>query len=202
MTLHFNSGGLLRFWRPHTTHRCQALGCRRPFSGVEDDMGIAARELSLYVIRPTLLYLGQNNPDAEVLLLGIAASQSRLGSELHNRRGHGLYCIREPRHWALWDHYLAHNQTWQARFVDWRVSMHFLATRIWNSRLIYVTPPLSPGCSLRSKNPPFPMLMTYPAWPDFGAKYLSHKDVCEISRMLGTALLHRSTKWLEIFSHP
>ena len=32
-------------------------------------MGIAARELSLYVIRPTLLYLGMNNPDAEALLL-------------------------------------------------------------------------------------------------------------------------------------
>jgi len=72
-------------------------------------MGIAARELSLYVIRPTLLYLGQNNPDAEALLLGIAASQSSLGSALHDRRGHGLYCIREPRHSALWEEYLAHD---------------------------------------------------------------------------------------------
>ncbi|MFJ7884929.1 hypothetical protein ACIQYF_15790 [Pseudomonas sp. NPDC096917] len=72
-------------------------------------MGIAARELSLYVIRPTLLYLGQTNPDAEALLLGIAASQSSLGSALHNRRGHGLYGIREPRHSALWDVYLAHD---------------------------------------------------------------------------------------------
>jgi len=76
---------------------------------IEDSMGIAARELSLYVIRPTLLYLGQNNPDAEALLLGVAASQSNLGAALHNRRGHGLYCIRELRHCALWDHYLAHN---------------------------------------------------------------------------------------------
>ena len=72
-------------------------------------MGIAARELSLYVIRPTLLYLGMNNPDAEALLLGIAASQSNLGSALHDRRGHGLYCIREPRHAALWDGYRAHD---------------------------------------------------------------------------------------------
>ena len=69
--------------------------------------GIAARELSLYVIRPTLAYLGQNNPNAETLLLGIAASQSNLGAALHDRRGHGLYCIREPRHAALWDNYLA-----------------------------------------------------------------------------------------------
>ena len=72
-------------------------------------MGIAARELSHYVIRPTLLYLGQDNPDAEALLLGIAASQSNLGSALHDRRGHGLYCIREPRHAALWDEYLVHD---------------------------------------------------------------------------------------------
>ena len=70
-------------------------------------MGIAAKELSLYVIRPTLLYMGQDNPDAEALLLGIAASQSNLGSALHDRRGHGLYCIREARHAALWDQYLA-----------------------------------------------------------------------------------------------
>lgn len=70
-------------------------------------MGIAARELSDYVIRPTLEYLNQYSPEAEALLLGIAASQSELGSALHDRRGHGLYCIREPRHTALWDHYLA-----------------------------------------------------------------------------------------------
>ena len=70
-------------------------------------MGIAAKELSLYVIRPTLLYMGQDNPDAEALLLGIAASQSNLGSALHDRRGHGLYCIREARHATLWDQYLA-----------------------------------------------------------------------------------------------
>ena len=72
-------------------------------------MGIAARELSHYVIRPTLLYLGQDNPDAEALLLGIAASQSHLGSALHDRHGHGLYCIREIRHASLWDQYLAHD---------------------------------------------------------------------------------------------
>lgn len=73
-------------------------------------MGIAARELSQFVIRPTLLYLGQDNPDAEALLLGIAAaSQSHLGSALHDRHGYGLYCIRELRHAALWDQYLAHD---------------------------------------------------------------------------------------------
>jgi hypothetical protein len=70
-------------------------------------MGIAARELSRYVIHPTLVYLGRDCPTAEALLLGIAASQSALGSALHDRRGHGLYRIGENRHKALWDHYLA-----------------------------------------------------------------------------------------------
>ncbi|KAF0865351.1 hypothetical protein [Pseudomonas sp. LD120] len=70
-------------------------------------MGIAASELRRYVIRPTLIYLGSHSKTAEALLLGIAASQSALGSALHDRRGHGLYRITESRHQALWDHYLA-----------------------------------------------------------------------------------------------
>ncbi|AXO89363.1 hypothetical protein DZC75_15625 [Pseudomonas parafulva] len=70
-------------------------------------MGIAANELSRYVIRPTLVYLGRHNASAEALLLGVAASQSCLGQALHDRRGHGLYRIGETRHRALWDCYLA-----------------------------------------------------------------------------------------------
>ena len=70
-------------------------------------MGIAASQLCRYVIRPTLMYLGRHDQSAESLLLGIAASQSELGSALHDRRGHGLYSITEPRHRALWDDYLA-----------------------------------------------------------------------------------------------
>ena len=70
-------------------------------------MGIAASELCRYVIRPTLIYLGRHSPNAESLLLGLAARQSALGSALHDRRGHGLYSITEPRHRALWDDYLA-----------------------------------------------------------------------------------------------
>ena len=52
-------------------------------------MGIAANELCQYVIRPTLVYLNRHCASAEALLLGIAASQSALGSALHDRRGHG-----------------------------------------------------------------------------------------------------------------
>ncbi|KAA0948279.1 MULTISPECIES: hypothetical protein [unclassified Pseudomonas] len=70
-------------------------------------MGIAASELCRYVIRPTLIYLGRHSQAAESLLLGIAASQSALGTALHDRRGHGLYRITELRHRALWDEYLA-----------------------------------------------------------------------------------------------
>ena len=70
-------------------------------------MGIAASELSQFVIRPTLIYLGRHSPSAEALLLGIAASQSALGSALHDRRGHGLYRIGELRHQSIWDQFLA-----------------------------------------------------------------------------------------------
>ena len=86
-------------------------------------MGIAASELCRYVIRPTLIYLGRHNPTAESLLLGIAASQSELGSALHDRRGNGLYSITEPRHRALWDDYLAQDPE-RASLVRGLASQH------------------------------------------------------------------------------
>ncbi|HWD32949.1 hypothetical protein ACIKP7_19825 [Pseudomonas caricapapayae] len=70
-------------------------------------MGIAASELSQFVIRPTLIYLDRHCASAEALLLGVAASQSALGSALHDRRGHGLYRIGELRHQNVWDQFLA-----------------------------------------------------------------------------------------------
>ncbi|MDP2748904.1 hypothetical protein [Pseudomonas sp.] len=70
-------------------------------------MGIAACELSQYVIRPTLLYLGRHSTAAEALLLGAAASQSGLGSALDDKHGHGLYRIAAQRHQQLWDQHLA-----------------------------------------------------------------------------------------------
>ena len=70
-------------------------------------MAFAATELSHYVIRPTLEYLGRRTVRAEALLLGVAASQSALGAGLCDRRGHGLYRITAPRHHDLWDTYLA-----------------------------------------------------------------------------------------------
>lgn len=70
-------------------------------------MGIAARDLSCHVIRPTLLYLNRHSGGAEAFLLAVAASQSSLGAELDSRRGHGLYSITDVRHRQLWDSYLA-----------------------------------------------------------------------------------------------
>lgn len=70
-------------------------------------MGIAACELCQHVIRPTLVYLGRHSPAAEALLLGAAASQSSLCSELDDNLGHGLFRITEQRHQQLWDNHLA-----------------------------------------------------------------------------------------------
>lgn len=70
-------------------------------------MGIAARDLSQHVIRPTLLYLQRHSATAEALLLGAAACQSALGSALDTPQGHGLYRISEQRHQTLWDRHLA-----------------------------------------------------------------------------------------------
>jgi hypothetical protein len=70
-------------------------------------MGIAASELSQYVIRPTLLYLGRHSIAAETLLLSAAASQSGLCSALDDKHDHGLYRIAAQRHQQLWDQHLA-----------------------------------------------------------------------------------------------
>lgn len=70
-------------------------------------MGIAASELCRHVIRPTLAYLGCDNPGAEFFLLAVAASQSALGAELDSQRGHGLYSIPDALHRQIWDEYLA-----------------------------------------------------------------------------------------------
>jgi hypothetical protein len=70
-------------------------------------MGIAASELCRYVIRPTLIYLGRHNREAELFLLAVAASQSALGDELDSQRGHGLYSIPDTLHQKVWDDYLA-----------------------------------------------------------------------------------------------
>ncbi len=96
-------------------------------------MGIAANELCQYVIRPTLVYLNRHCASAEALLLGIAASQSALGSALHDRRGHGLYRIGEHRHQALWMITWPATPTWPALCAAWRASTPSSAARTWNS---------------------------------------------------------------------
>lgn len=70
-------------------------------------MGIAASDLNLQVIRPTLAYLERQSVVAETLLLAIAAGQSALGSGLDNQSGLGLYRISESSHQQLWDKHLA-----------------------------------------------------------------------------------------------
>ncbi len=71
-------------------------------------MGICAKELREYVIRPTLKQLGQYSRAAENLLLGTAAQESGLGTHLKEEHSHGLgiYRISRQRHIKVWDQYL------------------------------------------------------------------------------------------------
>ncbi|TWI53747.1 hypothetical protein IQ22_02353 [Pseudomonas duriflava] len=86
-------------------------------------MGIAACELSQYVIRPTLVYLDRYSPAAEMMLLATAATQSALGATLENQEHHGIYRITAERHAALWDAYLAHDPE-RASLVRGLASQH------------------------------------------------------------------------------
>lgn len=71
-------------------------------------MGICAKELVEYVIRPTLEQLGAWSPAAEHLLLGTAAQESGLGYHLGTQQtGCGIYRIDAVTHEQVWDQYLA-----------------------------------------------------------------------------------------------
>ena len=73
-------------------------------------MGINARELNDYVIRPALEALGVHSHFAERYLLKLASTQSDYGEHLaENKRtsGLGIYGITPQNHTALWDEYLA-----------------------------------------------------------------------------------------------
>ena len=77
-------------------------------------MGICAKELREYVIKPALSHLGEHGATAnaaENLLLGTAAQESGLGFHLKVNRGRGLgiYQITPHTHIAIWDKYLIDN---------------------------------------------------------------------------------------------
>ena len=72
-------------------------------------MGICARELRHYVVRPTLKHMGMWSLAAENLLLGTAARESGLGFHLKpaNTQALGIYQISPRMHRNIWDHFLA-----------------------------------------------------------------------------------------------
>lgn len=73
-------------------------------------MGICAKELTRWVIEPTLQRIGVSAPGAARLLLATAAQESGLGSHLkpEGQRASGLYQIQSLTHRHVWDDYLAH----------------------------------------------------------------------------------------------
>lgn len=72
-------------------------------------MGICAKELRHYVVRPTLKHLKMWSPTAENLLLGTAARESGLGFHLkqEHHQALGIFQISPRMHRNIWDHYLA-----------------------------------------------------------------------------------------------
>lgn len=72
-------------------------------------MGICAKELRHYVVRPTLKHMGVWSQTVENLLLGTAARESGLGFHLKlaNTQALGIYQISPRMHRNIWDHFLA-----------------------------------------------------------------------------------------------
>lgn len=71
-------------------------------------MGICAKELRHYVVRPTLKHLGVWSKDAEELILATAAQESGLGFHIKQKHhsGIGVYHIDPKTHQTIWDQYL------------------------------------------------------------------------------------------------
>ena len=72
-------------------------------------MGICAKELRHYVVRPTLKHLKMWSQPAENLLLGTAARESGLGFHLKqdNHQALGIFQISPRMHRNIWDRFLA-----------------------------------------------------------------------------------------------
>ncbi|WP_020584909.1 hypothetical protein [Endozoicomonas elysicola] len=72
-------------------------------------MGICAKELRHYVVRPALKHLGMWSPTGENLLLGTAARETGLGFHLKlaNHQALGIYQISPRMHRNIWDYFLA-----------------------------------------------------------------------------------------------
>ena len=73
---------------------------------------IRALDLRIFVIRPTLRALGLWSEAAENLLLGTAATESRLGTYLvqmsssGDGRALGIYQIEQQTHNSIWENYI------------------------------------------------------------------------------------------------
>ena len=91
-------------------------------------MGICARELAQYVIRPTLEYLGNWSEEAELLLAGTASAQSGMGDHIgENSGGRGIYAIDSETHRRVWDEYLAFRPELASRVRGLASQREFLA---------------------------------------------------------------------------
>lgn len=92
-------------------------------------MGICAKELRQWVIKPTLKRLGIYSKAAENLLLATAAQESGLGSHLKpaGQRALGIYQIHSLSHRHIWDDHLAKHSE-MASIVRGLASQHDFLT--------------------------------------------------------------------------
>ncbi|HQO65941.1 MAG TPA: two-component regulator propeller domain-containing protein, partial [Spirochaetales bacterium] len=73
------------------------------------------------IIRPTLVDMGHYSPEAEALLLGIAAQEARGGRYLAQLRGpaRGIYQMEPATHDDLWRHFLPSRRPLKALLLSW-----------------------------------------------------------------------------------
>ncbi len=100
---------------------------------------IASKDFRTYILRPTLLRLGLYSEAAENLLIGTAATESRLGTYLVQRGGGpalGIYQIEPKTHRSIWDDYLAYHPVLADKVKGFASHASLKALRIPDAELI------------------------------------------------------------------
>lgn len=83
-------------------------------------MSIEKSQLKEYVIRPTLESINMWSPEAEILLLGTAATESKMGHYLHQVSGPalGIYQMEPATYYDIDENYLAHRMNFRKKILN------------------------------------------------------------------------------------
>lgn len=90
-------------------------------------MSINKSQLKEYIIRPALDSIDMWSPNAEALLLGTAATESKLGHYVHQVSGPalGIYQMEPITYYDIYENYITYNSELMKKLLDIRGYFEF-----------------------------------------------------------------------------